>query len=174
MMKLCYVAATALLLISCASAVKKHMPNSQDIEDAWERLVNPLVPATREETCLKTCCRDGGGQDCIDACGCKGRSCPQKFNNCGEKCQYGAHCGGTCDDCIGGVCRNDPLKNATTPGLNEEKPAYKCGDLQHNTKETCDAAPNCSWCTSTIITIYCVDLDYAKTLNRNIAQCDKV
>ena len=38
----------------------------------------------------------------------------------------------------------------------------------------CDAMPNCAWCDSTIITVGCVDLDYAKSLNPNIAQCDKV
>merc|ERR1712100_539254 len=71
-----YLAAIALFLVCSASAGKtKHMPTGQDIEDAWTKLVNPL---SCEETCLKTCCRDGGGKDCISACGCKGKSCPPK------------------------------------------------------------------------------------------------
>merc|ERR1711939_835022 len=106
-MKLILCAAIAIVLVPAVSAGKTNHPlSSKDIQDAWTQLVSPL---SCEETCLKTCCRDGGGQDCIDACGCKGRSCPQKFltSTYGLKCQYGAHCGGDCDDCIGGVCRKD-------------------------------------------------------------------
>ena len=151
MLKL-YLAAIVVFLVSSASAGKEHMPSRQDIEDAWQKLVNPLSPATCEETCLKTCCRDGGGQDCVDACGCKGRSCPQKLVNplssangtCGAKCQSDADCSGFCTDCFGGLCRNDPLKNGTATanvylirhGEKDHKCAGGCkGCLSHKGKE---------------------------------------
>ena len=70
---LCFCATIALLLVSTASAGKSTgLPTVKDVKDAWIQLVDPL---SCEETCLKTCCRNGGGQDCIDACGCKGKSC---------------------------------------------------------------------------------------------------
>merc|ERR1711943_116574 len=75
-MKLILCAAIAIVLVPAVSAGKTNHPlSSKDIQDAWTQLVSPL---SCEETCLKTCCRDGGGQDCIDACGCKGKSCPPK------------------------------------------------------------------------------------------------
>jgi len=150
----------ALILISLTLAEKKHMAISQDNEDAWQKLVNPL--SSCEEVCLKTCCRDGGGQDCIDACGCNGRSCPQgtpqkQFNllvkplsargpSCGSKCQTAGDCygAGFCTDCFGGLCRND-LQNATATGaltvylIRHGEKKHGCGGckgcLSHQGKE---------------------------------------
>lgn len=60
------------------------------------------------------------------------------------------------------------------------KPSYgasmACGAVPRakSNQGRCDAMPNCAWCDSVVITDGCFDLDYAKTLNPNIANCDKV
>merc|ERR1719183_2468796 len=73
-MKLSLCAMIAIVLVAAATAGKAphRMPSTKDLKEAWTQLVNPL---SCEETCLKICCRDGGEKDCIDACGCKGKSC---------------------------------------------------------------------------------------------------
>merc|ERR1719331_3691708 len=89
----------ALCLVSSATAGKKHMPSGQDIEDAWQKLVNPL---SCEETCLKTCCRDGGGDACISACGCQGKSCNgvEVQGSCNTECRKICCRNGGGDACV--------------------------------------------------------------------------
>merc|ERR1719183_2302743 len=99
-MKLILCAAIAIVLVPAVSAGKTNHPlSSKDIQDAWTQLVSPL---SCEETCLKTCCRDGGGQDCIDACGCKGKSCDslKSPQSCEETCLKTCCRDGGGQDCV--------------------------------------------------------------------------
>jgi len=50
---------------------------------------------------------------------------------------------------------------------------YKCGDLQHNTEDTCNAAAKCTWCSSDIVTSGCYTIANAKTYGPNTIQCTK-
>ena len=88
---------------------------------------------TCNEVCKDTCCRDGGGDACVSACGCTG-SCPavkapavkQPFDCCGDKtfgpidcgCQLGS------DQCVNGKA---PCQmGVKAPAV--EQPLDCCGD----------------------------------------------
>merc|ERR1719498_1078529 len=107
-MKLILCAAIAIVLVPAVSAGKTNHPlSSKDIQDAWTQLVSPL---SCEETCLKTCCRNGGGQDCIDACGCKGKSCDSMKSP--QSCE---------ETCLKTCCRDVAGRTASTPVAARER-----------------------------------------------------
>merc|ERR1711865_565632 len=74
------IALAALALTSAGtlpSKAKDALPSTQTIEDAWQQLVSPLSCDTE---CRGICCKSGGGNACVTACGCPANSCPKTAN----------------------------------------------------------------------------------------------
>merc|ERR1712070_771720 len=63
-----------LTLIIASAHAGANLPSNA--EDAWNQLVSPL---SCNEECKSICCKNGGGDACITACGCPG-GCSKKIN----------------------------------------------------------------------------------------------
>merc|ERR1711990_863341 len=73
---------------------------SSNAEDAWNQLVSPL---SCNEECKSICCRNGGGDACVSACGCTGK-CSSKTvaapASCNEVCKDTCCRNGGGDACV--------------------------------------------------------------------------
>jgi hypothetical protein len=100
--------AFALALATCsanAGKVKKATAVSrQSVEDAWKSLVDPL-PAhdSCDNECRSICCKNGGKNACVTACGCPAGSCPKAVSKpltCEKECRSICCKNGGKDACV--------------------------------------------------------------------------
>merc|ERR1711990_56627 len=68
--------------------------SAQTVEDTWTQLVSPLVPFAKplscNTECRSICCKNGGRDACVTACGCPAGSCPKteaKPLSCNTECR---------------------------------------------------------------------------------------